>query len=1019
MATSKHSNPEGLAKAAVEKGLDVIGTGDFTHAGWRSELKEKLIPAEAGLYKLKDGPPVRFVITGEISSIYKRYGKTRKIHNLIVLPDLDSAERISHRLEKIGNIHSDGRPILGLDSRDLLAITLEECPDVIFIPAHIWTPHFSLFGSKSGFDTIEECFGELASQIFALETGLSSDPAMNWRLSALDRFALVSNSDAHSPNNLAREANILRGELSFKGIRRALMEKNLSTIEFFPQEGKYHYDGHRNCKVRLEPEETLAMGGKCPLCGKPVTVGVLNRVVELADRPKGARHPLARPFESLVPLRHILSEIHQVGVNTKKVETAYQDLIRALGPELDILRKVPTEELETKGGVLLSESISRMREGKLEVLSGYDGEYGTVQILTPQLRAQLLGLGTLFKIEEPKSERKKKQQATAKRAKLKRQEAVCLKDPLNIQQEAAVQADGGPVVVLAGPGTGKTHTLIYRIAYLVAQRGISPSQITALTFTNKAAGELATRLAGLVGKEMARDFTLGTFHGISLSLLASTGELPQVLDELDALSVLAEVSGKRGRELRKLAQKISWAKAKGEVPTEHAGSYHAYNARLARYGAMDYDDILIRALEVSQKGLPLNWRERFRYLCVDEFQDLNKVQYELIRAWAGAGGGLFVIGDPDQAIYGFRGADRAFFSQLERDYPGRKLFTLNQNYRSTANILSAAGGVIRHNSDCSEVELDPMRSEGPAIRCLHVPSPKGEGIAIAEEIQNLIGGLDMLTAHKGRAEASYSFADFAICVRTGAQAKELEACLLKGSIPYRVVGQKSILESKPAREALALLHWLDNPQDDFHLLQLLTGHLGGRDLEKLKKASAPLWQSAQVFPRGQQLSAILAQKEAGVTIGPLLHAWFGELPADDGIELLLGAAAGAEDLRGLLRRIVLLTEGDLRRESPQPEAVTLLTLHAAKGLEFPVVFIAGVEDGLLPLDQKIEEERRLFYVGITRAREELILLRARTRIRNGKRLITKPSPFLREIPKGLIRHEEICPEHQPKQLSLF
>ena len=282
MATSKEANPEGLAKAAVEKGLDVIGTGDFTHRGWREELKEKLTEAEAGLYKLKQGPQVRFIITGEISSIYKRDGKTRKVHNLVVLPSLESAEQLSKRLDKIGNLHSDGRPILGLDSRDLLAITLEVCPDAIFIPAHIWTPHFSLFGAKSGFDTIEECFGDLADQIFALETGLSSDPAMNWRLSALDRFALVSNSDAHSPNNLAREANVITGELSFAGIRKALQKKDLTTIEFFPEEGKYHLDGHRNCKVRLEPEETLALGGLCPVCSRPVTVGVLHRVVELA-----------------------------------------------------------------------------------------------------------------------------------------------------------------------------------------------------------------------------------------------------------------------------------------------------------------------------------------------------------------------------------------------------------------------------------------------------------------------------------------------------------------------------------------------------------------------------------------------------------------------------------------------------------------------------------------------------------------------------------------------------------------
>ena len=282
-ATSKELTPEHLDLWARKKGIHIVGTGDFTHQAWRAELEQKLEPAESGLYVLKKeweirhssaaaGNKPRFVITGEISSIYKKNGKVRKVHSLILLPSLEAAEVLSRRLEAIGNIHSDGRPILGLDCHDLLAITLDACPEAIYVPAHIWTPHFSLFGAFSGFDTIEECYEELTPQIHALETGLSSDPAMNWRLSALDSYQLISNSDAHSPAKLGREANLLDIEPSYAGLSDALQGRSpaalTGTLEFFPEEGKYHWDGHRACGLCLEPGETEACGGRCPVCGK-------------------------------------------------------------------------------------------------------------------------------------------------------------------------------------------------------------------------------------------------------------------------------------------------------------------------------------------------------------------------------------------------------------------------------------------------------------------------------------------------------------------------------------------------------------------------------------------------------------------------------------------------------------------------------------------------------------------------------------------------------------------------------
>ena len=392
-ATSKDCCPEKLDLGARTKGIDVVGTGDFTHPAWRGELHEKLKQGDDGLYFLKDKfrekngineKKVRFIISGEISSIYKKNGKTRKVHNVIVLPDLDAAKRLSKKLEAIGNVHSDGRPILGLDSRILLEITLQACPKALFIPAHIWTPHFSVFGSNSGFDHIEECFEDLSDHIYALETGLSSDPPMNWRLSMLDRFALVSNSDAHSPGNLAREANIFNTDLSYESIYSALKNNDRKafsgTIEFFPEEGKYHLDGHRNCKVQWEPSRTNAASGLCPVCGKKLTIGVLHRVEDLADRKENFVPLHARTYERMVPLAQVLGACLGTGPASKKVAEKYRLMLGALGPELLILREVSISDIKACAGERIAEGVRRVRAGELSISAGYDGEYGKIKI---------------------------------------------------------------------------------------------------------------------------------------------------------------------------------------------------------------------------------------------------------------------------------------------------------------------------------------------------------------------------------------------------------------------------------------------------------------------------------------------------------------------------------------------------------------------------------------------------------------------------------------------------------------
>ncbi len=403
-ATSPNLNLPHLFLWAQLKGINVVGTGDFVHPGWMKELKEQLEPAEEGLFKLKTKyaqtvsdrlPPacrgqVRFMLSCEISNIYKRLDKVRKVHNVVFAPDFAAAEKIQSQLGNIGNIYSDGRPILGLDSRDLLEIVLESDPLSYLIPAHIWTPWFSALGSKSGFDKMTDCFADLSSHIFAIETGLSSDPLMNWRLSQLDPYVLVSNSDAHSPEKLGREATLYDTEFSYRGIYNALsdpQDKGLAaTIEFFPEEGKYHYDGHRACAARLHPQETIKNKGLCPVCAKPVTVGVMARVEELADHPEGRRSPRARPYFSAIPLPEIIAEAKEMGAGSKAVQSVFMLMLSKLGNEIYILREAPIAEIKKVAGGLIGESIDRMRQGRVSIAAGYDGEYGTIKIFSSDER---------------------------------------------------------------------------------------------------------------------------------------------------------------------------------------------------------------------------------------------------------------------------------------------------------------------------------------------------------------------------------------------------------------------------------------------------------------------------------------------------------------------------------------------------------------------------------------------------------------------------------------------------------
>jgi len=380
-ATSRNMDVKSLSEWAKLKGITLMGTGDFTHHLWLEELKNNLEDCANGLYKYNG---INFILTAEVSSIYSKGGRTYRIHNLIFAPSFKSVDLINERLGRIGNLASDGRPILGLDAAELARIVFDIDDNCMIVPGHIWTPWFSLFGSMSGFDRIEDCFEDQTPKIFALETGLSSDPAMNWRISALDKFTLISNSDSHSPQKIGREANVFNCALDYKTIREVLKTKDnkrfLYTIEFFPEEGKYHYDGHRLCGVRWSPKETKENNGRCNICKKPVTIGVVNRVEQLADRPEGFKPLNSIPFKNFIPLDEIIADVKGINKGSVAVERDYHSYLAKFGTEFDILMRAPKDVLSKGLPPKVAEGVLRVREGRVNLKAGFDGEYGKISI---------------------------------------------------------------------------------------------------------------------------------------------------------------------------------------------------------------------------------------------------------------------------------------------------------------------------------------------------------------------------------------------------------------------------------------------------------------------------------------------------------------------------------------------------------------------------------------------------------------------------------------------------------------
>jgi uncharacterized protein (TIGR00375 family) len=1020
-ATSRDLDLEHLAWWAARKGIAVVGTGDCVHPGWLAEIRDKLVPAGDGLFRLKPEiedeidktlPPscrrsVRFMLSTEISTIYKKGERTRKIHHLIYASDLDTVDQLAASLARIGNIASDGRPILGLDSRDLLEITLQSGPGAYLVPAHIWTPWFAALGSQSGFDSIEECYGDLADTIFAVETGLSSDPAMNWRVSFLDRYRLTSNSDAHSPGKLGREATRFSCAPDYFAIRRALEtgEGYAGTVEFFPEEGKYHLDGHRACGVCQEPAETLAGDGRCPVCGGKLTIGVAHRVERLADRGEAetAPPPTAGAVASLVPLPEILSEILATGVASQTVRRAYDRSTATFGPELSLLEELPTEDI-AKTEPLLAEAVARLRAGTVIRQAGYDGEYGVIRLFADGELDSLSGTSLLFDAPRRKRPREKREAAEGPsepppvapaNAPAKPSGRSGVLAALDADQALAAETIGGPLVVVAGPGSGKTRMLTHRLAHLVREHGVPAAACLAVTFTRRATAELKDRLHALLPPE-AGQCTVLSFHALGLRILrAHAGVLgfaddPRIADERERKTALATAMGISESRAARLLKTISVLKRTGAAGSREAQEALGVLQRLSiEQNWVDFDDLIGLAAGIleTDADVAAEWRARLRHIAVDEFQDVDEQQYRLIRLLAPPDGNVCVIGDPNQAIYGFRGADATCFARFGRDFPTARKLWLGLNYRSTGTIATAAAQVIGSASPARITR--PMADR---ITLCVAPNERGEAAFVTSTIEGLMGGHDMLAANGGKAGGPVlSFADFAVLYRTDAQSAALRAAFDDAGIPFK----KSSPAPIASRAAVPAL------------LAALARH-GDGDLPARLVAAA---EALGAEPEAPDAASLTEARQ-----------WLSALAASE-------AVAGEE---GRLREQVALS-----RESDfwdaRADRVSLTTMHAAKGLEFAVVFVVGMEDGLMPFswggagDEETAgrteaKERRLFYVAVTRAKDRLFLSRAAERMWRGELRTLPPSPFLSAISPELIEEQKQAKRKQrtdARQYSLF
>ena len=1024
-ATSKDISPEQLHYWAARKGIRIIGTGDATHPAWYNETFEKLEPYEQGLYSLKKElqcaddilPPSAakplFILTGEISCIYKKEGKTRKVHHLFIFPSFETVKKFQKTLEKIGNIHSDGRPILGLDSRNLLEIALEISMDIELIPAHVWTPWFSIFGSKSGFDSVEECFDDLSGYIHALETGLSSDPPMNRLISRLDQYNLISNSDAHSLSKIGREATVFETRIDYPSIIGAIRTGNglTGTIEVFPEEGKYHYDGHRNCEIRLHPSETRKYEGKCPNCGKPVTEGVANRVHVLADRTEPV---LQKKFFSFIPIQEILSEILGVSVSSKKVTLEYDILLTKLGPELNILYDIPIDRIKKEYSHIFAEAIFRMREAKVIAEAGYDGEYGVIKVFNPGEKDKITGQEKIFvnDISSPETkkapEKKESYISTDTILDIKSKAEIKYNDTFisNTRQLEVISHGQGHMIIKAGPGTGKTFTLARRIAFLIKNRLANPEQILALTFTRKASHELKQRVASLCEGYVIK---VSTFHSFCFDILREFGSMTGIspdfilCSEADSKSIVDLLLDSTPD--RNLASHIKknlpaykrdfFLKAPSQALPDKLKIYaDLYQLWLKEHNMLDIDDLEIKTLHLLNlhKRVCDILSMRSPWIFVDEYQDTNSIQAEILKLIVNNDQGQLVsicaIGDDDQAIYGFRGASSESFKSFGNDFPNAVEKILTDNYRSSRQILESASVFTVSKKNLQSI------GEGPKIKIIPCHTDAAEAEAIVAAIEHAIGGTSHFSIYSGRADSfqdedlgHISFSDIAILYRLHSQSPSLEEALSRAGIPYSVYGKTPAVEKFPISTIRPLLLSILKP--DIPLYRYM--YLASLD-NILIKNKIPI-NEKQLFSFS-------------------IENWIDQISQHHNFDTSSDEAAEALSLyKDLISKTknsddlynILALERDIDSAPVLGDRVTISSIHAAKGLEWHTVFIIGCEEGLIPLtifgNTDTDEEGRLFYVGMTRAKKCLFLTYASKRNINGRILNNNPSEFLSFLPK--------------------
>lgn len=1023
-ATSKLLSPPYLDYWAKIKGIGLLATGDITHPRWTSKLKEMLLPADDGLFRLKpnamlpDNPvpdsQVRFVLSGEISNIYKKAGKVRKVHNVVLAPSFETVDKIQKQLSVRGfNITSDGRPILGMDSRDLLEMLLEIDERIEFIPAHIWTPWFAALGSKSGFDSIEACYGDLTPYIHAVETGLSSDQPLNWLCSFLDKYSLLSNSDAHSPEKLGRNANMMQTELSYTAVRDALHHQDregfAETIDLYPQEGKYHFDGHRKCGVVFNPTDTMQHGGLCPVCGKPLTLGVAHRIAELADRDDPTERPIQKTFHYIIPLKEIISELEGVGPNSKRVDSIYHRYIAGIGNEFDILLNQSEDSIRKVGGELLAEAVLRMRAGIVITKEGYDGEFGHVKLFeTGELSRYGQGR-SLFGFEKAQQQPAESSESLLNfdvktfrqlkgRVRLSAKKVTHTRGRKNKAQEEAVLSQHRHSLVLAGPGTGKTHVLTRRIEYLLKKKDVQPSAIWAVTFTNQAAAEMRKRVAELVGKKKAQALRISTFHAFGLDFLKAQGDSGLLISEADKAAVM-KIIGQKAAQIKGLLNRISVKKNSLKDFEDNAFNdlFHHYEAYKNTYGLWDTDDLIFLPLALLRNHPENPIGFNFQHILIDEFQDINPAQYELMNRFVSPQTHTFAIGDSNQSIYGFRGADNSLIQQYTQRFRP-KTFFLEKSYRCPDTILQASGGVVRTKNALSGI------SEGLKIHISKHPTDKSEAENIARTVEGMAGGLsffsmDSKIAEGNSADGIESLSDFAVLVRTKAQFDVLAKAFNDHALPYRLIGTETAFSEPPFDELTALLRLVQKPENEF--------------LQARCKGFLPLPVKTDQIPDATKLIETLRK-----------HYFAETLTHDNDTYQSYTKAAKGKPLGQFLTDIVLRSGQD--DYAADIEAVQIMSLHASKGLEFEAVFIAGCEDGLLPYSMyqkaaNVEEERRLLYVGMTRAKQYLFLSHAAARSIRNRPLHLPRSPFIDDIEKSLTEHSENKFKSKPKdtQLNLF